>query len=90
VILKGHQTIIGRQSGELVINSSGNPHLGQGGSGDLLAGYITGLLAQPTLRADVLKTLQFAVWHHGRAAVRLSVSKPGWIIEELAEELGNR
>jgi hydroxyethylthiazole kinase-like uncharacterized protein yjeF len=90
VILKGHQTIIGRQSGELVINSSGNPHLGQGGSGDLLAGYVTGLLAQSALRADVLKTLQFAVWHHGRAADRLSASKPGWIIEELAEELGNR
>jgi NAD(P)H-hydrate epimerase len=90
VILKGHQTVIGRHTGEVVVNSSGNPRLAQGGSGDLLAGYVTGLLAQPALRADVLRTLQFAVWHHGRAADRLNGIKPGWIIEDLAEELGNR
>jgi hydroxyethylthiazole kinase-like uncharacterized protein yjeF len=90
VVLKGHQTVIGRQTGEVVVNSSGNPRLAQGGSGDLLAGYVTGLLAQPALRVDLLKTLRFAVWHHGRAADRLSASNPGWIIEELAEALGNR
>jgi NAD(P)H-hydrate epimerase len=90
VVLKGHQTVIGRHSGEVVVNSSGNPRLAQGGSGDLLAGYITGLLAQASLRVDVLKTLQFAVWHHGKAADRLSAKKPGWVIEDLAEELGNR
>jgi ADP-dependent NAD(P)H-hydrate dehydratase / NAD(P)H-hydrate epimerase len=90
VILKGHQTVIGRHSGEVAVNSSGNSRLAQGGSGDLLAGYITGLLSQPALRADVLKTLRFAVWHHGSAADRLSAKMPGWIIEDLAEELGYR
>jgi NAD(P)H-hydrate epimerase len=90
VILKGHQTVIGRQSGELAVNSTGNPRLAQGGSGDLLSGYLAGLLAQPSLRANVLKTLQFAIWHHGKAADRLSARKPGWVVEDLAEELGNR
>ena len=36
VVLKGHQTLIGRNSGELFINSSGDPYLAQGGSGDVL------------------------------------------------------
>src|SRR6185436_15734088 len=39
VVLKGHQTMIGQSREDLFINCSGNPHLAQGGSGDLLAGY---------------------------------------------------
>ena len=50
------------------VNSSGNPHLAQGGSGDVLAGFIAGLLVQPQLQADVGKTLRSAVWQHGAAA----------------------
>jgi NAD(P)H-hydrate repair Nnr-like enzyme with NAD(P)H-hydrate dehydratase domain len=38
--------------GEIFVNPSGNPHLAQGGSGDVLAGFIAGLLAQPALQAD--------------------------------------
>ena len=53
VVLKGHQTLIGHCDGEVFVNSSGNPHLAQGGSGDLLAGFMAGLLAQPALQADV-------------------------------------
>ncbi|HUA68866.1 MAG TPA: NAD(P)H-hydrate dehydratase, partial [Candidatus Saccharimonadales bacterium] len=62
VVLKGHQTLIGQSVGEIFVNSSGNPHLAQGGSGDVLAGFIAGLLAQPVLQADVGKTLRYAVW----------------------------
>ncbi len=39
VVLKGHQTLIGRSEGEIFVNPSGNPHLAQGGSGDALAGF---------------------------------------------------
>ena len=74
VVLKGHQTLIGRSSGEVYVNSSGNPHLAQGGSGDVLAGYLAGLLAQPDLRADPLKTIRYAVWQHGAAADCLQAS----------------
>src|ERR1041385_3624298 len=46
VLLKGHQSLIGRASGPVYVNSTGNPHMAQGGSGDLLSGYLAGLLAQ--------------------------------------------
>ena len=88
VVLKGHQTLIGRSSGEIAVNSSGNAQLAQGGSGDLLAGFIAGLLAQPALQSDVARTLRYAVWQHGAAADALSAQKPNWIVEELAAALG--
>jgi NAD(P)H-hydrate epimerase len=90
VVLKGHQTLIGRAEGELFVNSSGNTGLAQGGSGDLLAGFIAGWLAQPALRGDPLMALRYAVWEHGAAADRLNEQRENWIIEELAEELGRK
>lgn len=88
VVLKGHQTLIGRSSGDVYVNSSGNPHLAQGGSGDVLAGYLAGLLAQPDLQADPLKTIRYAVWQHGAAADRLQATRPNWVVEDLIETLG--
>ena len=88
VVLKGHQTLIGRSTDELFVNSSGNPHLAQGGSGDLLAGFIAGLLAQPGLTVDVGRTLRYAVWHHGAAADALSGRQRNWTVDDLANELG--
>lgn len=89
VILKGHQTVIGRSSGEVYVNSSGNPYMAQGGSGDLLSGYIAGLLVQPELQSEVARTLRYAVWQHGAAADYLAEVRPNWVVEELAGELGN-
>jgi NAD(P)H-hydrate epimerase len=89
VVLKGHQTLVGRTEGEVFVNPSGNPHLGQGGSGDLLAGFIAGLLAQPPLQADVGRTLRYAVWQHGAAADKLQAARANWTVEDLADELGN-
>jgi len=88
VVLKGHQTLIGRSTGEILINSSGNPHLAQGGSGDVLSGYIAGLVAQPSLRSDPLKTICYAVWQHGATADRLQQTRSNWVVEDLLEELG--
>jgi NAD(P)H-hydrate epimerase len=89
VVLKGYQTLIGRAEGEIFVNPSGNPHLAQGGSGDLLSGFIGGLLAQPALQADVAKTLRYAVWQHGAAADKLQAARANWTVEELAETIGN-
>lgn len=89
VVLKGHQTLIGGPSGELFVNSSGNPFLAQGGSGDVLSGYIAGLLAQPALQGNVAKTLRFAVWRHGAAADALQAAKKAWVVEDLVSNLGN-
>lgn len=89
VVLKGNQTLVGRAEGEVYVNSSGNPHLAQGGSGDLLAGFITGLLAQPMLQEDTGRTLRYAVWQHGTAADKLQALRANWTVEDLAVELGN-
>lgn len=88
VVLKGHQTLIGRSTGEVYVNSSGNPYLAQGGSGDVLAGYLAGLVAQPDLRADPLLTIRYAVWQHGAAADLLQATRANWVIEDLAAALG--
>lgn len=89
VVLKGYQTLIGRSSGEIYVNSSGNPSLAQGGSGDLLAGFIAGLFVQTHLQANPAQTLRYAVWQHGAAADKLQNRRRGWTIEDLAVELGN-
>jgi hydroxyethylthiazole kinase-like uncharacterized protein yjeF len=88
VVLKGHQTLIGRSQGEVYVNSSGNPHLAQGGSGDLLSGYLIGLLAQRALQEDPLTAIRYAVWQHGAAADRLQSASSNWMVEDLAKELG--
>ncbi|MCA9791812.1 MAG: NAD(P)H-hydrate dehydratase [Candidatus Eremiobacteraeota bacterium] len=63
VVLKGGPTLVAFAD-ELYLNSSGGPFLAQGGSGDVLAGLITALLAQGcrTLEAAVM-----GVYLHGRA-----------------------
>jgi NAD(P)H-hydrate epimerase len=88
VVLKGQHTLIGRAHGPLFVNSSGNPGLAQGGTGDLLAGFIAGLLAQPALQSDPLLALRYAVWEHGAAADRLALKRKSWSVEDLAAELG--
>ena len=90
VVLKGHQSLIGRSTGQVFVNSSGNPHLAQGGSGDLLSGYIAGLVAQPPLQTDVLTLLRHAVWQHGAAADFLQNSRPNWVLEDLVHQLGQQ
>jgi NAD(P)H-hydrate epimerase len=87
--LKGNQTLVGRSVGEIFVNSSGNPHLAQGGSGDTLAGFLAGLLAQPALQTDAGKTIRYAVWQHGAAADKLQATRANWIVEDLADEIGD-
>jgi NAD(P)H-hydrate epimerase len=89
VVLKGHQTLIGRSTGEVYVNSSGNPYLAQGGSGDVLSGYLAGLLTQPGLVTDPLRTIRYAVWQHGATADLLQAQSPNWVIEDLIDALGN-
>lgn len=67
VVLKGAGTLI--TDGErTVVNGTGNPALSVGGSGDVLAGMIGGLLAQglPSFEAAAA-----AAWLHGQAADRM-------------------
>ncbi len=64
LVLKGAHTSIATPGGEVIFNSTGNPGMSTGGSGDVLTGIITGLLAQGY---DVQHAILIGVFLHGRA-----------------------
>jgi ADP-dependent NAD(P)H-hydrate dehydratase / NAD(P)H-hydrate epimerase len=72
VLLKGAGTAIAAPDGELIVNPTGGPALATGGTGDVLLGVVTGLLAQgvPPLRAAAL-----AAYLHGAAGDRISARR---------------
>lgn len=65
VLLKGVPTVVAAPDGRTVVSARGTPVLGQGGSGDVLAGMAATLLAQC---GDPLHAGAAAAWVHGRAA----------------------
>ena len=65
VVLKGAHTVIADPDGRAAIAPVGNPGLASGGTGDVLAGVIGGLLAQGLAAYDAAV---FGVFAHGTAA----------------------
>jgi ADP-dependent NAD(P)H-hydrate dehydratase / NAD(P)H-hydrate epimerase len=66
LVLKGARTLIAHPDGRVAVNTTGNPGMAKGGSGDLLTGVIAGLLAQ--YPGDVARAVEAAVYLHGLAA----------------------
>jgi NAD(P)H-hydrate epimerase len=66
LVLKGARTLIAHADGRIAVNTSGNPGMAKGGSGDLLTGIIAGLLAQ--YPNDPARAVEAAVYLHGLAA----------------------
>ncbi len=72
-VLKDSRTVIGMPDKKFFVNATGNHGMATGGSGDVLAGFITGFLAQGL---PFETALPLAVWLHG-AAGDLAAEKKG-------------
>ncbi len=74
LVLKGWRTLIAHPDGSVGVNTTGNPAMAKGGSGDILTGIVAAMLAQyanekaGTLTAEnVAKAVEAAVFLHGLA-----------------------
>jgi hydroxyethylthiazole kinase-like uncharacterized protein yjeF len=87
IVLKGGHTCIGTPGGTLYFNCTGNPGMATGGTGDVLTGIITALVAQqyPSLAACLL-----GVYIHGLAGdlAKAEVGETALIASDLIEKLG--
>ncbi len=86
VVLKGATTVIASPEGRIVVHTQGNPALATAGTGDVLAGAISGLVAQGLSPFDAAT---LGVYLHGAAGalVREEFGDMGAIASDLLAKL---
>jgi ADP-dependent NAD(P)H-hydrate dehydratase / NAD(P)H-hydrate epimerase len=69
LVLKGQGTLIALPDGHVWVNPTGSPSMAKGGTGDVLTGMVSGLVAQAAAQhpSDIPTAVRAAVWLHGRA-----------------------
>ena len=87
VVLKGARTIIAAPTGAVGVNTTGNPGLAKGGSGDVLTGVAAAWLGQAP---DVDTALALAVHIHGLAGdlAAREMGETGLLARDIARQLG--
>ena len=87
VVLKGAHTVIAGPDGRCAVNPTGNPGLSRGGSGDVLAGMTSALLA---CGLPAFEAAACAVYLHGAAADRAAAlhGETGMLPHDLLDALG--
>ncbi len=87
IILKGHHSLVACPDGEAYFNTTGNSGMATGGSGDVLTGIITGLLAQGYTQKDACL---MGVYLHGLAGdlAAEKFSPEAMIAGDITEQLG--
>lgn len=87
VVLKGHYSFIATPGDKHYFNSTGNPGMATGGSGDVLTGIITALIAQQYSPTDAAV---LGVYIHGLAGdiAASQLSEPSLIASDIIDYLG--
>ena len=93
LVLKGHRTLVALPDGRIWVNTTGNPGMASGGSGDVLTGMVTGLMAQAhTMKDDGrwARAVIAAVYLHGLAGdvAREKMGEQAMIAGDLIANLG--
>jgi ADP-dependent NAD(P)H-hydrate dehydratase / NAD(P)H-hydrate epimerase len=87
VALKGHRTLIAQPNGEVWVNTTGNPGMATGGTGDILTGMSAGMIAQNA--GDVIRAVIAAVYLHGLAGdvARETMGEQSLVATDLVKSL---
>jgi len=87
VVLKGNRTLVVQPDGEAWVNTTGNPGMSTGGTGDILTGMVAAMIAQHP--KDVLMAVCAAVHLHGLAGdvMRESVGEHSMVATDLLRGL---
>jgi len=87
VVLKGHRTLMAQPDGTVWVNTTGNPGMATGGTGDILTGMVAGLMAQNPDR--IAEAVIAAVHLHGLAGdvARESMGEHSMVATDLLKAL---